>query len=103
MTLVLPGHHQEMVPLFPTGTKLILVTQVLTLASSVQGDSGSSWASPVTDDSILRMASPDLVTVVPMGPHLDLMSLVPPGPHQDLVHLVPTWVASGYGYPVHYQ
>ena len=51
VTLVLPEHHQEMVTLFPTGTELILVTQVLTLASSVQGDSGSSWASPLTGDS----------------------------------------------------
>ena len=51
VTLVLPGHHQNMVTVFPTGTELILVTQVLTLASSVQGDSGSSWASPVTGDS----------------------------------------------------
>ena len=48
MTLVLPWHHRDMVTLFPTGTELILVTQVLTLASSVPGDSCSNWASPVT-------------------------------------------------------
>ena len=78
----------------PTGTDLILVTLVLTLASSVPGDSGSTWASPVTGDSDISMASPDLVTVVPMGPHLELMSLVPPGPHLDEVtgsHRDLTW------------
>ena len=48
VTLVLPGHHRDMVTLFPTETDLILVTLVLTLDSSVQGDSGSTWASPVT-------------------------------------------------------
>ena len=42
VTLVLPGHHRDMVTLFPTGTDLILVTLVLTLASSVPGDSGSN-------------------------------------------------------------
>ena len=51
VTLVFPGYHPEMVTLFPTGTVLILVTLVLTLASSVPGDSGSTWASPVTGDS----------------------------------------------------
>ena len=51
MTLVLPGDHPDMVTLFPTGTDLIVVTLVLTLASSVPGDSGSTWASPVTLDS----------------------------------------------------
>ena len=51
VTLVLPEHHQDMVTLFPTGTDLILVTLVLTLASSVPGDSGSTWTSPVTRDS----------------------------------------------------
>ena len=48
VTLVLPGHHWDMVTLLPTGTDLISVTLVLTLASSVPGDSGSTWASPVT-------------------------------------------------------
>ena len=90
-----------MVTLFPTGTDLILVTLVLTFGSSVPGDSGSTWASPVTLNLILSMDSPHLMSVVPMGPHLVLMSLVSPGPHQDLVSLVPTWVASGYGYTVH--
>ena len=51
VTLVLPGHHRDMVTLFPTGTDLILVTLVLTLPSSLPGDSGSTWASPVTGDS----------------------------------------------------
>ena len=51
VTLVLPGHPREMVTVFPTGTDLILVTLILTLASSVPGDSGSTWASPVTGDS----------------------------------------------------
>ena len=51
VTLVLPGHHRDMFTLFHTGTDLILVTLVLTLASSVPGDSGSTWALPVTRDS----------------------------------------------------
>ena len=51
VTLVLPGHHPEKVTLFPTGTDLIVVTLVLTLASSVPVDSGSTWDSPVTGDS----------------------------------------------------
>ena len=50
MTLFLPGHHRDMVTLFPTETDLNLVTLVLTLASSVPGVSGSTWASPVTGD-----------------------------------------------------
>ena len=48
---VLPVYHRDMVTLFPTGTDLILVTLVLTLASFVPGDSGSTWASIVTGDS----------------------------------------------------
>ena len=51
MTLVLPGQIRDIVTLFPTGTDLILVTLVLTLASYVPGDSGSTWDSPVTGDS----------------------------------------------------
>ena len=51
VTLVLPGHPREMVTVFPTGTDLILVTLILTLASSVPGDSGSTGTSPVTGDS----------------------------------------------------
>ena len=51
VTLVLRGHHRDMVTVFPTGTDLILVTLVLTLASSVPGDSASTWASPVTGAS----------------------------------------------------
>ena len=51
VTLILPGHHWDMVAVLPTGTNLILVTLVLTLASSVPGDSGSTWASPVPGDS----------------------------------------------------
>ena len=51
VTLVLPGHHRYMVTVLPSGIDLILVTLVLTLASYVPGDSGSTWASPVTGDS----------------------------------------------------
>ena len=51
VTLVLPGHDRGMVTVFPTGTDLILVTLVLTLASSLPGDSGYTWDSPVTGDS----------------------------------------------------
>ena len=51
LTLGLPGHHRDMVTLLPTGNDLILVTLVLILASSVPGDSGSTWASPVTGDT----------------------------------------------------
>ena len=49
-TLILPGNHRDMVTLFPTGIDLILITLVLTLASSVPGDSGSTCASIVTGD-----------------------------------------------------
>ena len=51
VTQVLPGLHRDIVTLFPTGTDLILVTLLLTLASSVPGYSGSTWASLVTRDS----------------------------------------------------
>ena len=51
VTLVLRGHHRDMVTLFPTGTDLILVPLILTLASSEPGDSGSNWASPVSVES----------------------------------------------------
>ena len=51
VTLVLPGHHQDVVTLFPSGTDLIVEILVLTLASSVPCDSGSTWTSPVTADS----------------------------------------------------
>ena len=51
VTLDLPGHHQDVVTLFPSGTDLIVEILVLTLASSVPGDSGSNWGSPVTGDS----------------------------------------------------
>ena len=51
VTLILPGHHWDMGTVLPTGTDLILVTLVLTLASSEPGDSGSSLASPVPGDS----------------------------------------------------
>ena len=45
------GNHWDMDTVLPTGTDLILVTLVLTMASSVPGDTGSTWASPVTGDS----------------------------------------------------
>ena len=51
VTLVLPGHHRDVDTLFPSGTDLIVETLVLTLASSVPCDSGSTWTSPVTGDS----------------------------------------------------
>ena len=51
VTLVLRGHHRDMVTLFPTVSDLILVTLFLTLAFSVPGDSGSTWASPVSGAS----------------------------------------------------
>ena len=73
VTLVLPGHHRDMVTLFPTGTDLILVTLVLTLASSVPGDSGSTRDSPLTGDSDPKHGLTSLVTVVPNG--------TSPGPH----------------------
>ena len=91
----------DVVTLFPTGTYLILVTLVLTLASCVPGDSGSTRASPLTGDSDPKHGLTRPGDWFPMEPHLDLMSLVSPDPHQDLVSLVPTWVASGYGYTVH--
>ena len=111
-----------MVTLFPTETDLILVTLVLTLASSVPGDSGSTWASHVTCDSDLSMASPDLVTVVPIGtspgPHVSGPTWGSPGPgvsgthlgsirillhcsltvtQPDLLTLVFTWATPGHG------
>ena len=78
VTLVLRGHHRDMVTLFPTGSDLILVTLFLTLAFS--GECGchlhltwtwSFWSAPEI--------TLDLVTVVPTwasprfgdsGPHL---------------------------------
>ena len=99
--LVLPGLHRDMFTLFPTGTDLILVPLVLTLASSEPGDSGSTWTSPVTGDLILSMASPDLVTVVPIGTSPGTHVSGPTWASPDLVSLVPTRVASGYGYTVH--
>ena len=89
VTLVLPGHPRELVTVFPTGTDLILVTLVLTMASSVPGDTGSPGPHLYLVTLILSMASPDLVTVVPIG--------ISPGP----LSLVPTWVTSGYCYTVH--
>ena len=66
VTRVLPGHHRDMVTLGPTGTELILVTLVLTLASSLPGDSGSTWASLVTGDYDPKHGHTYLVTVVPI-------------------------------------
>ena len=80
-----------MVTLFPTGTDLMLVTLVLTLASSLPGDSGSTWASPVSVDSDVSMPSPDLVTVVPIvtssGPHVSGPTWASPGPGVSGTHL----------------
>ena len=111
-----------MVTLFPTGNDLILVPQVLTWAFSVPGDCGSTWASPVTGDSDISMASPDLVTVVPIvtssGPHVSGPTWASPGPgvsgthlgsiriwlhysltvtQPDLLSLVFTWATPGHG------
>ena len=67
----------------PSGTDLIVVTLVLTFASSVPCDSGSTWTSPVSGDSDHKHASPDLVTVVSIG--------TSPGPHVS----GPNWDSPG--------
>ena len=90
MTLVLPGHHRDMVNLFHTGTDLMLVTLVMTVATSLPGNSGSTWASPVTGDSDPNMASPDVVTVDPSG--------TSPGTHVS----GPTWASPGPGVSVNH-
>ena len=51
VTLVIPGHYRDVVTLFPSGTDLIVVTLVLTLASSVPFDSGCTWTAAVSGDS----------------------------------------------------
>ena len=66
-----------MVTVLPSGIDLILVTLVLTLASYVPGDSGSTWASPGpgvsgTHLGSIRMWLHCSLTVT----HLDLLSLV---------------------------
>ena len=111
-----------MVTLFPTGTDLILVTLVLTLAYSEPGVSDSTWVSRVTGDSDLSMASPDLVTVVPIGtspgPQVSGSTWASPGPgvsgthlgsiriglhcsltvtQPDLLTLLFTWATPGHG------
>ena len=40
VTLVLPGHHWDMVTVLPTGSDLILVTLVTTWESPGPGESG---------------------------------------------------------------
>ena len=67
VSLVLPGHHRDMVTVFPTGTDLILVTLVLFWALLYQ------------------------VTLAPPGPHLELVTLILSARHPDLVTLVLTW------------
>ena len=111
-----------MVTQFPTGTTLILVTLVLTLDSSIPGDSGSTWASPVTGDSDPKHGLTDLVTVVPIGtstgPQVSGPISGSPGPgvsgthlcsirislhcsltvtQPDLLTLVFTWATPGHG------
>ena len=111
-----------MVTLFPPGTDLILVTLVLTLASLLPGDSGSTWASPVLVDSDPKHGLTDLVTVVPIGtstgPHVSGYTWASPGPgvsgthlgsiriwlhcslsvtQPDLLTLVFTWASPGHG------
>ena len=122
MTLVLPGHHRDMVTLFPTGTDLILVTLVLTFGSSVPGDSGSSWASPVTVESDPKhgLTSPDVCGAhgTSPGPHVSGLTWASPGlgvsrthlgsiriwlhcsltvTQPDLLTLVFTWATPGHG------
>ena len=94
-----------MVTLFPTGTNLILVTLVLNLAFFVPGDSGSTWASPVTGDSDPKHGLTSRVTVVPNGtspgPHVSGPTWASPGPgpessspgEADMVTLVPIWMS----------
>ena len=111
-----------MFTLCPTGTDLILVTLVLTLASSLPGDSGSTWASLVTGDYDPKHGHTYLVTVVPIGtspgPHVSGPTWASPGPgvsgthlgsiriwlhssltvtQQDLLTLVFTWATPGHG------
>ena len=100
VTLVLPGHHRDMFTLFPTGTDLILVTLVLTLASSVPGASGSTWSSPLAGDSDPKhgLTRPGdcgshryLTWTSYLWSHLGLTSTwclwYPPGYHQHMVTL----------------
>ena len=72
-----------MVILFPTGINLILVTMVLTLASSVPGDSGSTWASPVTVESDPKhgLTSPDVCGAhgTSPDPHVSGLTWASPG------------------------
>ena len=105
----------------PSGTDLIVVTLVLTFASSVPCDSGSTWTSPVSGDSDHKHASPDLVTVVSIGtspgPHVSGPNWESPGlvssthlssiriwlhcsltvTQPDLLTLVFTWATPGHG------
>ena len=83
-----------MVTLFHTGTDLILVTLVLTLASSLPGDSGSTWVSPVTGDSDPNWVSPRSGV---SGPHLwTIMTWIlcyTPEAHLDMMTLDPLWAS----------
>ena len=122
MTRVLPGHHRVMVTLFPTGTDLILVTLVLTFGSSIPGDSGSTWVSPVTVESDPKhgLTSPDVCGAhgTSPGPHVSGLTWTSPGlvvsrthlgsiriwlhcsltvTHPDLLTLVFTWATPGHG------
>ena len=84
----------------PSGTDLILVTLVLTLASSVPCDSGSPWTSPVSGNSDPKhgLTSPGdcgfhryLTWTSCLRSHLGLTRTwclwYPPGYHQDMVTL----------------
>ena len=98
MTLVLPGHHLDMFTLFPTGTDLILVTLVLSFGSSVPGDSGSTWASPVTVefDPKHGLTSPDVCGAhgTSPDPHVSGLTWASPGPGDSGTHLgsIRTWL-----------
>ena len=83
-----------MVTPFPTGTHLDLVTLVLTMVSSVPGDSGPTWASPGTGDSDPNWATPRSGD---SGPHLGMIGTwlicSTPVPHLDMMTLENLWAS----------
>ena len=94
MTLVLPGHHRDMVfhgTSIPHWTDMILVTLVLTFDSSVPGNSGSTWASPVTVESDPKhgLTSPDVCGAhgTSPGPHVSGLTWASPGLGVSHTHL----------------
>ena len=122
MTLVLPGHHRDMVTLFPTGSDLILVTLVRLWHFLYQVTLAPPGPHLYLVTLILCMGSPDLVTVVPIetspGPHVSGYTWASSGPgvsgthlgsiriwlhcsltvnQPDLLTLVFTWSTPGHG------